>query len=193
MLRTFAAVQQFAKRLTATPRRRLALLASLAVVVGLALVIGLWLGPRWTFYRLEGTGLEVELPAAPEAAPAGADGRAGVLFQVRCPTLAVVASGGGVPPGVTAEPEVLVRQAMAQVAARPGISDLDYRVGQERLNGQACLMVAGTFRRDGVPSRLQGAFFVHAGGHGHLLCFWSERNGALQARRVLQSLRLARP
>jgi hypothetical protein len=26
--------------------------------------------------------------------------------------------------------------------------------------------------------------------HGHVLCFWSDRKGANQARRVLQSLRV---
>jgi len=185
-----ASVKQFYARVSATPQRRLAVLSVVATVVGVSLVTALWLGPRWTFYSLEGTGLEVELPAAPEASRAGVDGTAGALFQVRCPAMAVVASGGQVPAGNTPDPLSLVQQAMAHVRTTPGIADLEYRVGQERINGQTCMVVAGTFRREGVPSRLQGAFFLMPARHGHVLCFWSDRKGASQARRVLQSLRV---
>jgi hypothetical protein len=185
-----ASAKQFFTRITATPQRRLAALSVVATVVGISLVTALWLGPRWTFYSLEGTGLEVELPAAPEASRAGADGRAGALFQVRRPAMAVVASGGRVPADRTPDAQSLLQQALAQVRSTPGIADLDYRAGQELLNGQACLVVAGTFRRDGVPSRLQGAFFLTPTHHGHVLCFWSDRKGAVQARRVLQSVRI---
>jgi hypothetical protein len=177
-------------RLSSTPQRRLATLSVLAAVVGITLVTALWLGPRWTFYSLEGTGLEVELPAAPVASRAGTDGKAGALFQVRSAAMAVVANGAPLPAGAKPDAGSLVQQAMAQVRSTPGIADLDYRVGQEYINGQACLVVAGTFRREGVPSRLQGAFFLLPTHHGHLLCFWSDKKGALQARRVLQSVRV---
>jgi hypothetical protein len=182
-----ASIKLVFARLSATPQRRVAALAVVATVVGVSLVTALWLGPRWTMYSLEGTGLVVELPAAPEASRAGSGG---ALFQVRCPNLAVVANGGPISAASTPDPGALVQQAMTQVRATPGISDLDYRVGQERLNGQSCLVLAGTFRREGVPSRLQGAFFLMPERHGHVLCFWSDRKGANQARRVLQSLRV---
>jgi hypothetical protein len=178
-------------RLTATPQRRVAVMAVVASVAGIGLVTALWLGPRWTFYSLEGTGLEVELPAAPEPSQAGPDGRAGVLFQAHTPALAVVANGGPVPPGTACDPQFLVQQAMTLVRTTPGIADLQYQTGKEYVNGQACLMVAGLFRRQGVPCRLQGAFFLQPTCHGHVLCFWSGAQGGRDARRVLQSVRLA--
>lgn len=186
-----ASAKQLLTRLNATPQRRVAALAVVASVVGLTLVTALWLGPRWTMYSLEGTGLVVELPAAPTASRAGAPGATGPLFEMRSPHLAVVASGGALPAESTPEPLSMVQQAMAHVQATPGISDLDYRVGQERIKGLPGLVVAGTFRRNGVPSRLQGAFFLLPAHHGHVLCFWSDAKGAGQARRVLDSLRAA--
>ena len=186
-----ASAQQLYARLSATPQRRVATLAVVATVVGLILVTALWLGPRWTMYSLEGTGLVVELPAAPEASRAGVAGAPAPLVQVRTSHLAVVASGGALPADSKPDLSSLAQQAMAHVQATPGIADLDYRVGQERIGGQACLVVAGTFRRDGVASRLQGAFFVLPTHHGHVLCFWSDAQGARQASRVLQSVRPA--
>jgi len=186
------ALAQRLQRLAATPRRRLAVMAAVATLVGLILVTALWTGPRWTVYELAGTGLEVELPVRPEAARSGAAEAKVPLFQVHCPELAVVASGGPIPDGSTPDVAFLARQAMAQVQMTPGITELDYRVGTERLNGQNCLMVGGAFRRDGVPSRLSGAFLLTPAGHGHVLCFWSDPKGARMANRVLRSVRLAR-
>ncbi len=192
MTRT-ASVKSWVTGLASTPRRRLALAGVLAAIVAVALAAVLWRTESWELYSLEGTGLIVELPAPPEPGRAGAAGDAGPLFQVRCPELAVVASGGPIPPGSSADPQFLVRQAMALLETAPGITELRYQVGKQYLRGQPCLMVGGTFRRDGAPSRLMGAFFVQPAVHGHVLCFWSDRKGARMAGRVMRSLRVARP
>ncbi len=185
------AVAQRLRQMTATPQRRVAVMAVVATVVGLGLGAALWPGRAWTTYELAGTGLAAELPAPPEATLAGSAEEKVPLFQVRCPDMVVVASGGSVPAGATPDAEFLARQAMAQVQLTAGITELDYRLGRESLNGQRCLMVGGTFRRNGVASRLSGAFFVTPTGHGHIICFWTERKGARMASRVLQSVRLS--
>jgi hypothetical protein len=110
---------------------------------------------------------------------------------MRCPEMALVASGGPVPAGARPDAASMVQQAMAYVEATPGISELQYQVGKEYLRGQPYLLVGGTFRRDGTPGRLLGAFFVMPSRHGHVLCFWSDARGAQMASRVMRSLRLA--
>jgi hypothetical protein len=184
-------VKILAARFTSTPRRRLALVATGALVLAVAIVAAIWRGPVWADYSLEGTGLVVELPAAPEPGRAGIAGDAGPLFEMRCPELALVASGGRIPADSRPDPGSMVRQAMAFVAATPGITDLQYQVGKHSLRGQACLLVGGTFHRHGTPGRLTGAFFVLPTQHGHVLCFWSDPKGAQMAARVMRSLRLS--
>jgi len=184
-------VSSLIARAVSTPRRRRALAAALVAVAGVGVMAALWRWQSWSEYRLEGTGLLVELPAAPEASRAGIAGEAGALFQVRCPELAVVASGGPIPADAHPDAGAMVRQAMVLVETTPGITDLKYQVGKEFRHGQPCLMVGGTFRRDGVPGRLSGAFFVMPACHGHVICFWSDPKGARMASRVMRSLRVS--
>ena len=110
-----AAASRVWKCCTATPKRQVVTLAVIASVVGLTIVTALWFGPAWTLYSLDGTGLVVELPQPPEAARAGLGGSAGVLFQMRCPEMAMVASGGTVPTDSQPDPEFMVRQARSDL------------------------------------------------------------------------------
>ena len=172
-----------------TPRRRILVLVALALVLGVVLTALLWRGPSWTAYELAGTGLVVELPVSPEGSRAGTAAEPVPLFQARSADLAVLASGGAVPAGAAPSAAFLARQAMAQVQISPGFTDLEYQLGEGRIDGTPCLRVGGTFRRDGVPCRLSGVFIVTAETHGHLLCFWQTAEGARLARRVLASVR----
>lgn len=180
-----------ARRWLSPPRRRIAVVLVLALILGVGLTAMLWRGPAWTAYELAGTGLVVELPVPPQGSHAGTAEAPVPLFQAHCADLAVLASGGPVPAGPRPDAAFLARQALAQVQLSPGFSDLDYQLGEGRIQGAPCLLVGGTFRRDGVACRLSGAFFVNSETHGHLLCFWQTAEGARLARRVLDSVRPA--
>lgn len=165
---------------------------ALVLVLAVASSVLFWSTEEWRTYVLDGTLLTLDLPAVPTATPAGLQGEAGVLHEARCQEVAMVASGGPLSPEGAADVEFMVAQAMRYVGTVPGVADLAYRMGRERLNGQPCTLVAGTFTRNGVPARLTGAFFFTPSAHSHVICFWSDPKGARKASRILRSVKVSK-
>lgn len=183
-------VQRLKRLYEANPTRCAWAAVIVVTCLGLGIAGTVWLNSNWERYRLQGTLLTVDLPAEPTASRAGIDGKAGALYDLTLADIAVIASGGPVPAGEDLDPSAVVNQSLRFVRNAPDVSELKFQAGREVINGEPCILVAGTFLRDGVPARLTGAFFFTAEAHAHIICFWSDPKGAKKAARIMQSVRL---
>ena len=185
-----AQIRTFCK---AHPRQAIGILVGLGVLGALAIGASFWGTAQWQAYHLTGTVLTLELPAEPKTSQARLGGDISVLYQVSCQDVAVLAGGGAVPAGETPDARYIAEQAMDTIRGSQGVKQLKFQAGEELINGHPCLLVAGSFERDGVPSHLSGAFFLSKKAHAHVICLWSAQEGAVKASRILRSIQLQEP
>lgn len=190
-MKTF--VKQIAMLCKAHPRQTLGIALGLVILGALAVVTSFLGTIEWRTYHLTGTILTLDLPAEPRASKAKLGGDVSALYQASCQEVAVFAGGGPIPPGEKADVRYIAEQVVNLLCRRPGITKLKYQMGPEHINGNPCLLVAGAFERDGVPSHLSGAFFVGKKAHAHVVCLWSNPKGANKAARILNTIELREP
>ncbi len=142
----------------------------------------------WRSYDVPALGLSLDLPKRPVLT---ATARSAPVYECRTRETAIVLAsvehGDSV---VVPNTGTIVSRAMQLLHSQDGVTDLAYEVTRARIDGKPALKVSGHFKRDATLCRVLGYFVNVQARTSHVLCFYSDSDGAAVVERVLASVRV---